>query len=522
MMNPFLLLAFVSFAVILARKAWSVLNRAWTSPLLSLPGPKSPSFIYGHFKEIFNDKNSMTRENWAAEYGKTFKYYTFGNMPRLFTMDTRAVNHILTHSEYYPKPAAERMHLARILGQGLLVVEGEKHRQQRRIMNPAFGPAQLRALTPIFNQKSIELRDVILSQISKTDSEEPLRVDMLFWLSRATLDIIGLAGFGYAFDAMKSDENELANAFGAFRGGGHFNVLSLLEAVFPVVGYIPTASGKRLDRPRAVVKRIGGALVEERKLAFTNSGKASEMNTGKDLLSLLVKANMEVKQGMSDDDVLAQIPTFLGAGHDTTTAATTWALYALSLNHAAQTKLREELYTLNTDAPGMDEIKTLSYLDCVVRETMRLHAPITGTVRQAMRDDVLPTEDGSLLRIGKGDSVFIPILAMNRSKEIWGEDSLEFKPERWASVPEGATNMPGVWGNVLSFSGGSRACIGYQFSIVEMKCLLFTLIRSFEFKLAVPEDSIMTKFAIVQRPIVKGEEEYGSQLPLFVKAYSHI
>ena len=54
------------------------------------------------------------------------------------------------------------------------------------------------------------------------------------------------------------------------------------------------------------MKRIGRELVEERKLAFANSGKASEINTGKDLLSLLVKANIQDKQGMSDDDILAR------------------------------------------------------------------------------------------------------------------------------------------------------------------------------------------------------------------------
>ena len=95
---------------------------------------------------------------------------------------------------------------------------------------------------------------------------------------------------------------------------------------------------------------------------------------------------------------LAEVPTFLVAGHETTATAMTWALYALCLNLAVQTKLREELYTLNTDAPSMDEIKTLTYLDWFIRETMRMYAPVPSTVRVAMRDDVLPMEDGSVLR----------------------------------------------------------------------------------------------------------------------------
>jgi len=233
-----------------------------------------------------------------------------------------------------------------------------------------------------------------------------------------------------------------------------------------------------------------------------------------------VKANMEDNDGMSDDDVLAQVPTFLVAGHETTSTATTWVLYALSLDPEVQSKLRRELFTIISDTPSMDEIKSLRYLDSVIKETLRVHSPVPGTIRIAMKDDMIPLEDGSAVRIGKGDGFVIPIQVVNRMKDIWGEDSFEFKPERWDSLPEQVTNIPGVWGHLLSFLGGSRACIGYQFSIFEMKCLLFTLIRSFEFSLAVPKESIKKKAAIVQRPFVIGEEKKGPQMPLFVKAHS--
>lgn len=61
----------------------------------------------------------------------------------------------------------------------------------------------------------------------------------------------------------------------------------------------------------------------------------------------------------------------------------------------------------------------------------------------------------------------ICIAAINQMKEIWGDDADEFKPERWYNPPAGASSIPGVWGNVLSFLGGPRACIGYRFSLVE-------------------------------------------------------
>lgn len=78
------------------------------------------------------------------------------------------------------------------------------------------------------------------------------------------------------------------------------------------------------------------------------------------------------------------------AGNETTSTATTWCLYALSRDLAVQSKLRDELLSLGTDSPTMDELNALPYLDGVVRETLRVHSPVSATVRIATKDDVLP------------------------------------------------------------------------------------------------------------------------------------
>jgi cytochrome P450 len=138
--------------------------------------------------------------------------------------------------------------------------------------------------------------------------------------------------------------------------------------------------------------------------------------------------------------------------------ATTWALYALTQNPDTQTKLRKELVTVSTDNPTMDELNALPYLDHVVRETMRVHAPVPATMRTAMQDDILPLNNpitdkkgkvhttipcvprllfsqvlndygmGVLItRVHKGQHILIPISGLNSDKSLWGEDTLEFK-----------------------------------------------------------------------------------------------
>jgi len=308
------------------------------------------------------------------------------------------------------------------------------------------------------------------------------------WLNRMTLDAIGLAGFNYNFDALNANEkpNELNEALATIiTGGQRMSLFPSLQARFPLLRLIPTERARRVQVAQRTMARIGDKLLSDAKAAAltiaTEKGEIEKSNLqGRDLLSLLVKANMATdipeSQKLSDADVLAQVPTFLVAGHETTSTATTWALYALTKAPEIQTKLREELLSVDTDTPSMDELMALPYLDAVVRETLRVHSPVPNSMRVATKDDIVPVEKPytdrngvvhTSIKISKGDTIFIPILAINRSKELWGPDAHEFKPERWENIPEAVSHIPGVWGHMLSFLGGPRACIGYRFSLVE-------------------------------------------------------
>lgn len=85
-----------------------------------------------------------------------------------------------------------------------------------------------------------------------------------------------------------------------------------------------------------------------------------------------------------------EVPTFLIAGHETTSTETMWALFALAQAPDVQQKLRAELRGVPTDSPDMDELNALPYLDMVVRETLRLHAAVNAVSRIAAKDDVIP------------------------------------------------------------------------------------------------------------------------------------
>ncbi|PCH34313.1 cytochrome P450 [Wolfiporia cocos MD-104 SS10] len=511
------------------------------SPLRYIPGAPAPSWLFGNLKQLSSVEEPIIQEGWVEKYGKTIKFKGWFSRDTLFTMDTKAINYILTHSSDYPKPEASRFNLSQFLGNGVLVVEGEQHRKQRRIINPAFGPAQIRELTGIFVDKSLQLRDVWKNEVlAHGDSA---RIDVVKGLSKMTLDVIGLAGFNYSFDALNvhGKPNELNEVFRTIFGtaGKRGSVFGMLKFIFPPLRLIPTERSKRVTKAQRDMRRIGMQLIAEKKAdVMRASAQKKKIDNGldglqnRDLLTLLIKANMATDlpedHRLSDEDVLAQVPTFLVAGHETTSTATTWCLYALSHALEVQQKLREELLDIPTDHPTMDELQELPYLDAVIRETMRVYPPVPTAARIAGIDDVIPLNEpytdirGAVhdgIRVEKGTAIDVPLLALHRSKELWGEDALEFRPERWESIPDTVHSVPGVWSHLMTFLGGPRACIGYRFSIVEMKALVFTLVRAFEFELAVSPQNIEKQGVVIRRPFVKSEKHKGSQLPVHVKLY---
>lgn len=504
----------------------------YTSSIRDLPGPPLASLLFGNLREVFASENSSAFEKWNEKYGPTIQYRAFFATRRLYTSDLRALSHVLMNHYDYQKPEEARFALSEILGDGILITEADKHKFQRKVMNPAFGPSQIRQLTDVFVSKAMELRDAWKGEIesgSDSSANGAARIEVSSGLSRMTLDVIGLAGFNYEFNSINPVDgkpNELNAAFNTIFSqtmARRMRIWPIVRMYVPPLRRLPTLESGVIHNARNTMFRIGRQLLQDSKQML--SQESDKQAAGRDLLSLLVKSNMDEKdvERMSDEDVLAQVPTFLVAGHETTSVATTWALYALAQYPDVQRKLRDELLAAPTSNPSMDELNALSYLDSVVRESLRFYSPVPATRRIAMKDDVIPLAEpigGRYhVKVQKGQNILINISVLNRSKKLWGEDAREFRPERWLNGPID-TGLPGVWGNMMTFLGGARSCIGYRFSLVEMKALLFALVREFEFELAVPTKEVGSEAGVVQRPFLKSEKHKGSQLPLLVRVHN--
>ncbi|KAF9229992.1 hypothetical protein BU15DRAFT_69580, partial [Melanogaster broomeanus] len=270
-MTPVGMLLFSLIASVIAVALWKLfwlIYHEFTSPLRHLPGPEATNLVYGNMGDIwetsllFVQESVYLQEKWVEEYGNTLRYKGF------FC------------------PIYVRHAIAKILGKGEIV--------RHPASDPAFGPAQIRALTGIFFAKAIQLRDVLTSEISKNPAVHTngACIDIVPWLNKVTLDIIGLAGFNYNINALNTNEipNELNEAFSAVT---------------------PTDDLHKIQVAHRTMRRIGRELLTNAKAAARAGAKETgEIDKssihGRDLFSQLVKANMATdipeSQKLSDED----------------------------------------------------------------------------------------------------------------------------------------------------------------------------------------------------------------------------
>ncbi|TYJ59119.1 hypothetical protein B9479_000108 [Cryptococcus floricola] len=516
----------------------------------NLPGPEPESFLWGSLPTLLKSGPNVPQGEWAAKYGHTIRYRLHLGAQRFMTLDATGLNYILSHPDVFPKPDVTRRALADMLGNGLLTSEGEDHKRQRRALNPSFSVGAIKDMVPTFYDKAYELQAKLLALVQNDDPSERAsptpakeedfvpggkKIDVMRYLGKTTLDVIGVTGFGYDFKTLSEPNNALSDAYAQmFTAGMNINFKDFVLNRIPLIRHFPTEKSRIIASSRKITRDIGAKLVKDKKEAVMASfGDDLEkgQDIGKDLLSILIKANMAAdlkpEQRLTDEEVLNQITTFMLAGNETSSTGLSWTLYNLSLNMDVQAKLREEVMSIPDERPDVETLNSLTYMDAVLREALRLCPPAPGTIRQAKEDVVIPLgvplkgRDGTMMEsvgINKGTMVFIPIANVNCSEAIWGPNASKFDPTRFlsSSAEVKPTHVPGVWGNLLTFLGGTRNCIGYRFALAEMKAILFVLMKNFEFQELKSKPEVEKKSAVVMRCRIKGEEDAGLQMPLMV------
>ncbi|KAJ3507575.1 hypothetical protein NMY22_g16892 [Coprinellus aureogranulatus] len=418
--------------------------------------------------------------------------------PMLYVYDTKALYNILIKdTETFEEPDDFLLRNQRLFGMGLLSTTGETPQE---IYN--------------FRRLVVELRESLIKQVADGEKE----VNINGWMSRMALEAVGQAGFGYSFDTLEPDAAEhpftksVKNI--APTVGDPFIRITMIF-LFPYIynlgsprfqrAVVDLLPWKKLHELRDMVDAMHKTSIEiyEATKESLKDGQRVEgggrVGGGKDIMSVLVKANLSASEEdrLTEDEMIGQISVLTFAAMDTTSNALSRILHVLSERPEAQDRLRQEILQAyearGGQDPNYDELNALPFLDAVCKETLRLYTPAPYAFREAKKDGILPfgtpvkTTEGqplSELFIPKDTRILISLRHCNTNPEIWGPDAAEWRPERWlAPLPETVTKakVPGVYANLMTFLGGSRACIGFKFSELEMKVVLSLLIKSFHF-----------------------------------------
>ncbi|PWN48600.1 cytochrome P450 [Violaceomyces palustris] len=579
--HPFLTI----FALLASKVLYDLYLRSilFPSPYSHLPGPQRVSRLIGNRVVeatglTVKDEKTLVEKRIEGP-GKVLEYYrdhlgsscylfpdAFMN-ETIFLSDPHAMAHVLSDVDTFRSDEIRTRMINFMVGNGIVSRFGEAHRRQRRLLAPAFTPANLKDMTGSFLHFG-KLMNRKIDEVIERGGDEPgsgrlskgtAKVDLASWLDCATLDIIGSAGFGYDFKALERgrENNELSKCFNTLiEIAMDFGALRSIHLAFSAVFYPPActwpiSSVNRINaRMNKTIQRFAAEIVAEKR---ENIKKQSEV-TGtleeafegrKDILSLLIKADMEAssKDKLKEEEITGQIQTMIFAGYETSAVTLSWALHYLSNNQAIQSKLRSEIRKgLKKRRPDQDWDQVtssemefdyddlwseeLEYLEWVLLEILRLNTPVVATERLAVEDNVIPlmkpvrSRDGQSLlhqiHVRKGTNVSLGLATCNMSAELYGEDVDQFIPERWAKLPElhSKARLPPF--GMFTFIGGPKSCIGSRFSLTEMKALLILLLQDYEFH-PCQDVEIVRQQSLVVRPKVKGRESKKAALPLLVK-----
>ena len=418
----------------------------------SPPGPANRSFRFpiAQVRSLQFILNTLpVLERYAKEYPDCFSLSQKSSPPVVYFYHPKAIEQLFTCPPEWFNTSSGKI-LVPILGyNSLLVLEGDRHRNQRKLLMPPFHGARIRTYAELISTITQEETD-------RWQFDKPFNVRAA--MQKISLRIIMNVVFGISSGERYEELQVL--------------LTSLLDSIssptastmlyFPVLqeDWGAWSPWGRFWRIKQKINSLLTAEIEQRR---------AEADRGDDILSLLLSVKDINGQSMTDEELRDELLTLLFAGHETTASAMSWGLYWVERLPKVKAKLRQELATISVVNDSLAVTK-LEYLTATVRETLRIYPIVVNTfprvAKQAIKIFDYWLEAGTVL--------FGSIYLTHRREDLYSEPNC-FKPERFLSRQYSSYEY-------LPFGGGSRRCIGYALALLEMKLVLANVFSQFELK----------------------------------------
>lgn len=391
---------------------------------------------------------------WSeADFDTLMIPYTFLGQPGLVVSDPAGVKQVLgPQAARYRRPYQAGRIIRPLVGEGLLLTEGETWRRQRKALAPSFTPKAIGSLLPHFIAAGHTLADGLAGQTRANLSEH---------FHRAALDAVLRALFSRPAAADGAELAAIARTYLQGQSG-----LNLFDFLARKPGDFAFAERARRRTGDAWMNAVA-ALIAARRVA----GPPLE---GGDLLDSLLAARDEDGQSLPDAEVRDQCSTLLAAGFETTSRLLFWATYLLALDPATQGRVRAEIVTAPPDQiRTLDDLSAWPLLRSVLMEALRLYPPAPLIAREVVETDEILGH-----RVKPGQMIMISPWLIQRHRKLWDQPT--------AFLPDRFIDHPSPWGidAFIPFGAGPRVCIGASFAMAESQILLGGLLSRFQIAMA--------------------------------------
>jgi cytochrome P450 len=424
------------------------------------PGPKKIIDILKIISQRMKDPLALYNQIFDR-YGPVV-YFKVGSNQFAMISEARAAEQILhTDGRHFTKSILyERFKL--VLGNGLLVSDGELWMKQRRLMAWAFSSKSIEKIYPIMLEE-------IKKRLSAYSDEE--RLNLADEMNAVTLQIISASLFGKSAVEESSQVRQAIKDMLTYLQTTRFLTIMFLLSPFPfkekhkialkIESWLPLRDTRRFFRAIELINQLVTKLIDERK----------KMNLNENLLDAMIHAtDSEDQSQMTSTQLKDEAVTMFIAGHETTATALNWTWLMLLKHPEVMQKVRSEIQSeLKGAPPSYQSIQKLEYTKAVLEESMRLYPPFWRISRKTA--GTLQLGDYT---IPEGTNIVTSIYNLHRSPLYW-DDPKTFRPERFLNG-----QRPKEKFSYIPFGAGMRACIGANFAMIEALTIICMYLQQLE------------------------------------------
>jgi cytochrome P450/NADPH-cytochrome P450 reductase len=425
--------------------------------LATIPQPK-PDPLLKNLKDMDPNGPVQGLMRLARTYGPIFRL-SLPERDMIVVSSQELVNELCDEQRFDKKVHAPLENIRAFAGDGLFTAYTQEPNwaAAHHILMPAFGPAAIRDMFP----SMLDIAEQMMVRWERFGEDAVINIPDN--MTRLTLDTIALCAFDYRLNSFY--QNEM-----------HPFVHAMVEALsesgargrrLPIQNQLMVLTKRQYAGDIHYMHQFADEIIERRKHDPDASSKHDLLNR------MLQGRDPATGKGLSDENIRYQLVTFLIAGHETTSGLLSFALYELLKNPQTLARAREQVdEVLGREMPRFEHLAKLTYIDQVLKETLRIWPTAPAIALQPYEDTLLAGK----YPVSKGETILVLLPMLHRDPKAWGDDVETFNPDRFA--PEAFAHVPAnSW---KPFGNGQRACIGRPFALQEAQLVLSMILQRFD------------------------------------------